>query len=217
MPTELGLNDLCARIRQCDRCRLRATCTQVVPGEGSASASVMYVGEGPGEEEDSTGRPFVGHSGQYLRETLRQTEVDQVPYYITNTVRCRPPDNRTPNPDECAACWQWTEEILRVIRPRVIVTLGRPALATLSQRLGFYQKVGQNGIIKLAGIPMYIDKQDIYIYPMFHPAHALRRMDARAEFYGHAEYLRVALPGWLRRPLKAVAAAGTGTGADHAT
>lgn len=193
------IDALCVRMRSCQGCALRLTSTQVVPGEGSENARILFIGEGPGEDEDIQGRPFVGRTGQLLRDNMFRTGVAQYPHYITNTVKCRPPENREPNPDECAACWPWTEALIDILRPRVIVPLGRPALTTIAARLGFTRKIGQNKITKLAGVPIHLD-QGIYIYPMFHPSYAARRSDARAEFHGHLLYLQAALPGWLARP-----------------
>jgi DNA polymerase len=191
-----------ARIAKCDRCGLRAGCTQVVPGEGSENAVVAFFGEGPGEKEDEKGRPFVGRTGTFLRDHLRRSQIIQdYSILIDNTVRCRPPDNRDPTPEEIESCWPWTVEVLKVVRPRVVVPLGRPALTTLARKYGFSRQIGQEGIVKLAGTPIYLEERGFYVYPMFHPSYAVRRNDSRHDFGAHIEYLRQALPGWLQRPI----------------
>lgn len=194
------LDALHEKIRGCRKCELRAGCTQVVPGDGDAEAQIVIVGEAPGEDEDAQGIPFVGASGKHLRDIMQLNGMGEYKYYITNTARCRPPDNRVPNPSEIESCWPWTLEILKIIQPKILVPLGRPALMTLSLKYGFYKKVGQNPITKLAGVPIYLAERNVFVYPVFHPAYALRRSDAREAFNGHFGYLRKAIPGWLQRP-----------------
>lgn len=194
------LEELNTEIKRCNRCRLRNGCTQVVPGEGRADASIVFLGEGPGQEEDEQGRPFVGRSGSLLREYLRLVGINTQEVYISNVVRCRPPDNRLPNPDEIEACWPWTQRMLKLIRPVIIVTLGKTPLTALSQQLGFFKKVGQNSITKLAGVPIYLEQNGVYIYPTLHPAYACRRADARRDFEGQLRYLKEAYPMWIKRP-----------------
>ncbi|GAF70259.1 unnamed protein product [marine sediment metagenome] len=183
---------------QCDLCRQGRS--QVVPGEGPEDALIAFFGEGPGQHEDEQGRPFVGRAGQFLRSTLQSNRIPWKDVYISNTVRCRPPDNRDPLPEEAEACWQWTLQTLKVIEPRIIVTLGKPALMTMARKLGFSKKVGQATITKLAGKPIFVEERNFYCFPMLHPAYALRRMDARESFSAHMKYLKVAIPGWLERP-----------------
>jgi DNA polymerase len=122
-------------------------------------------------------------------------------YFTSNTCRCRPPENRIPTPEETEACWPWTLKLLQLIRPRIIVTLGKPALITISQKFGFFNKIGQNPITKIAGIPHYVEKQSIYVFPMVHPSYACRSGAGRELFSGHMIYLAAAIEGWLSRPL----------------
>ena len=194
------LTALHEQMSQCTRCELRSGCTQVVPGEGPSDALITFFGEGPGANEDEQGRPFVGRAGQYLRTMLQSNRIPWKDVYISNTVRCRPPGNRDPKPEEAEACWEWTQKTLKVIRPRIVVTLGRPALMTLSRKLGFSKKVGQLSITKLAGKPIFVDERNFYCFPMLHPAYALRSMDGRESFSAHMKYLKKAIPGWLERP-----------------
>jgi len=184
-------------MKKCTQCRLRKTCTQVVPGEGPADAHIVILGEGPGQNEDEEGRPFVGRAGQFLRSQLRGIEKHGV--YISNTVRCRPPDNRDPNPDETEACWPWTLKTLQVIKPKVVVTLGKPALNTIAFKYGI--KIPAGGFAeKTAGKRIYVEERKFFLFPCVHPAFALRRKEARKQFTTHMKYLGRALPGWLRRP-----------------
>jgi len=141
-------------MKKCNQCRLRKTCSQVVPGEGPSDAQIVILGEGPGKDEDEEGRPFVGRSGQFLRTQLRPIEKHGV--YISNAVRCRPPDNRDPNPDETEACWPWTLKTLQVIKPKVLVTLGKPALNVVAYKFGI--KVPAGGFAdKVAGKRIYVE------------------------------------------------------------
>lgn len=194
------IENLHTEMRSCSRCRLRNTCKQVVPGEGRVDTSMVLLGEGPGQEEDEQGRPFIGRSGSLLREYLRLVGINTHEVYISNVVRCRPPDNRLPNPDEIEACWPWTQKTLTLIRPVIIVTLGKTPLVTLAQKLGFPKKVGQDSITKLAGVPIYLEQHGMYIYPTFHPAYVCRRADIRRDFEGQLRYLREAYPMWIKRP-----------------
>ena len=191
-------------MRACTRCALRtgadSECTQVVPGVGSQGANVAFFGEGPGRDEDEKGEPFVGRSGQLLRAQLRSAKIGLEDVYISNTVRCRPPGNRDPLPEEAETCWHWTHRTLVLIQPRIIVALGRPALATLARKLGFSKKIGQLSITKLAGKPIFVEERNFFCYPIFHPAYALRNPRVRAEFQAHIRYLALAIPGWLARP-----------------
>lgn len=109
-------------------CRLRETALQAVPGDGSASAEIMFVGEAPGKNEDEQGRPFVGAAGKFLAEMLATINLKREDIYITNVVKYRPPNNRDPEPDEIEACMPWLHEQIKIIRPKIIVTLGRHAL-----------------------------------------------------------------------------------------
>ncbi|HSV74611.1 MAG TPA: uracil-DNA glycosylase [Chthonomonadales bacterium] len=132
------LADLGARVAQCTQCCLAETRTKVVFGEGNPDAPLVFVGEGPGETEDLTGRPFVGRAGALLDECLRENRMTRSHVYICNTVKCRAcivngkrRSNRAPRPDEMAACRTWLEQQLGILRPLVIVCLGAPAANSL--------------------------------------------------------------------------------------
>lgn len=114
-------------VKDCTACRLRSTCTQVVPGSGPKPAKVMILGEAPGADEDLVGRPFIGRSGQLLRDTLESLGINPEDCYITNAVKCRPPGNRTPKTDEIAACNHWLAGEIEAVRPERIICMGAAA------------------------------------------------------------------------------------------
>ncbi len=200
MAGEEDLKTLEVQVKQCAKCALRAGCTQVVVGLGQATSKLVLIGEAPGADEDSSGRPFVGRSGRLLREVLHKNGIKESHYYITNTVRCRPPENRTPTPEEMEACWPWLAKTLQIVKPKIVVTLGKPALFTLALKYGFTKKTGQLPITKLAGRPIYMEARKFYVYPVLHPAFALRRSEAMEEFRAQLTFLAKAIPGWIERP-----------------
>lgn len=128
MDKEKALAAANARWKQECACTLRAQATQAVPGEGSADAEILFIGEAPGKNEDLQGKPFVGAAGKFLDEMLGSISLKREDVYITNIVKYRPPENRDPSPEEIAACGQWLHEQIAIIRPKIIVTLGRHAL-----------------------------------------------------------------------------------------
>jgi uracil-DNA glycosylase len=150
----------------CKRCKLAdAGRTQVVFGMGDPHADLMFVGEGPGAEEDKQGLPFVGRSGQLLDKVMfEELGMTRDKVFIANTVKCRPPGNRDPEPDEIAACWPWLEQQLDLIAPKVVVTLGNFATKLLLDT--------KEGITKLRG-KSYPFRKGVLI-PTFHPAAVLR-------------------------------------------
>lgn len=195
----MDLDQLHAEIKACSKCSLRQNCTQVVPGEGNPNAGVVFFAEAPGAKEDVEGRPLIGRSGTFFRIALARAGMKEKEVYLSNIVRCHPEENRDPLPDEIESCWPWTLKTLQLIRPKVLVPMGRPALVTLSQKLGFAKKVGQNSIMKLAGIPFYVEEKNFFVFPIFHPAFAIRRSSLKPEFRAHMLYLGKALPEWMRR------------------
>jgi len=158
------LQQLDEEIRQCERCRLGVLRTQAVPGEGPDHADIMFIGEAPGYHEDQQGRPFVGAAGNYLSELLASIGLSREDVYITNVVKCRPPDNRDPQPDEIEACEGFLERQIELIKPKIIVTLGR-----FSMRLAFTGTT----ISRVHGTPKRMG--DIVYFPMFHPAAGLHQ------------------------------------------
>lgn len=163
-----SLTDLYRQIAACQRCILYKTATHAVPGEGPENARIMFIGEGPGFHEDQQGRPFVGAAGQLLDTLLASISLKREEVYITNMVKHRPPNNRDPLPGEIAACRPWLDSQLEMIRPRMIVTLGRH-----SMEMFFPGK----SISKIHGTG--IKKENFSCFAMYHPAAALHQQDLR--------------------------------------
>lgn len=116
------------KCKKCHRCRLRDGAKQVVPGDGSPTADILFIGEGPGKNEDEKGIPFCGAAGKFLDTMLESIDLERGDVYISNMVKCRPPGNRDPRPDEIKACKYWTNELIKAIKPKVFVLLGRFAM-----------------------------------------------------------------------------------------
>lgn len=177
------LDDLARQIRTCTRCPLHQTRTRAVPGEGPPSARVMCIGEAPGFYEDRSGRPFVGAAGHFLNELLTLAGLKREDVFITNIVKCRPPNNRDPLPEEIEACKGYLEEQLRLIAPQVIVTLGRFAMGYFLPEAKISQVHGQ-----------VFHVQGRIVVPMYHPAAGLYREPLRAvieeDFRRLGEFLR---------------------------
>lgn len=152
----------------CPHCTTVKTHTQTVFGEGHPEADLMFIGEAPGEEEDRTGRPFVGRAGQKLNDIIQAMGLTREDVYIANVLKSRPPNNRTPQPDEVEKCSPYLVRQIRIIRPKVIVTLGGPATKLLLDT--------NIGITRLRGSwAEYRDGETIIpIMPTFHPAYLLR-------------------------------------------
>jgi len=159
------LETLARRAQECQRCGLAQTRTHLVFGEGNPQSDLMFVGEGPGEVEDQTGRPFVGPAGQLLTQILASVGLDRDEVYITNVVKCRPPGNRVPTRQEMESCWDWLAAQIALIRPLIIVPLGNAATQRL---LGRAEGIGQ-----LRG-RFYRWKGGVEVFPMFHPSFLLR-------------------------------------------
>lgn len=151
----------------CNKCRLSQKRTNAVPGSGNPNADIMFIGEGPGKSEDEQGVPFVGAAGKFLDELLAEIGMKRSDVFITNIVKCRPPGNRDPQDDEIAVCWPYLKEQVRLIKPKLIVTLGRHAMNRFIPDLKISNVHGQAKRFK--GVAT--DKQ-VY-FPMYHPAVAL--------------------------------------------
>lgn len=158
------LTALNEEIQTCHKCILAQGRTKVVPGEGPENAGIMFIGEAPGFHEDRQGRPFVGAAGQYLDELLGQIGLRRADVYIANVIKCRPPGNRDPEPDEVEACRPYLDRQIELIRPRVVVTLGRFSMARYFPGASISRIHGQP---KRVGGVIY--------FPMFHPAAALHQ------------------------------------------
>jgi len=165
------LDKLNTEMSACSKCALRAGCTSVVPGEGSAEAEIMFIGEGPGKKEDELGRPFVGAAGKFLGEMLGLINLKREQIYIANIVKCRPPENRDPLPEEIETCWPWLMKQIKIIDPKLIVTLGRHSMERFLPSAGWRKKISEvHGKAMRREIPE-IGKR--VFYTLYHPAAAL--------------------------------------------
>ncbi len=161
-----SLDELKEMALDCRRCDLRAECTNVVFGEGKPTARLMLIGEGPGAEEDRLGRPFAGKAGQLLDQILGAVDLDRYEHtYIANVVKCRPPGNRVPRPEEARQCLPWLYRQIELLSPAVIVLLGSTALQNLVDP--------RAKITKMRGQWLH-SKSGIKIMPTYHPAALLR-------------------------------------------
>jgi DNA polymerase len=158
------LTDLYDRIRVCSLCPLAQSRTRAVPGEGPENAAVMFIGEAPGFHEDKSGRPFVGAAGRFLEELLASIDMAREDVYIANVIKCRPPGNRDPLPNEIEACQSYLDRQIELLNPQMIVTLGRFSMARHFPGAKISAVHGQPR--KIGGV--------LY-FPMFHPAAALHQ------------------------------------------
>ena len=171
MSDEQKLEKLAKQIVVCTKCELHRSRKKAVPGEGPTHAEIMFIGEGPGARENEQGRPFVGASGKFLDQLLDQAGVTRADVWITNVVKCRPPGNRDPLPDEVETCTSnYLQHQIKIVNPSIIVTLGRFSMglffkgAKITQIHGQMQKV-----------------EDRFVIPMFHPAAALHQTSLKSE------------------------------------
>ena len=163
-----ALSDLYKEMSSCRLCELAKTRTHVVPGEGVENADVLFIGEAPGFHEDQMGRPFVGSAGQLLDKLLALIDLKRHQVHIANVIKCRPPNNREPAPDEILNCSQWLDRQIELIKPKMIVTLGR-----YSMQKFFPGKT----ISKIHGTGMTLN--GIIYFAMYHPAAALHQQSLR--------------------------------------
>lgn len=176
-PAQEMLAALEAECRQCRRCGLAESRQHVVFARGNPKAPLMLIGEGPGAQEDETGLPFVGRAGQLLDKILASVQIDRErDIYIANVVKCRPPGNRVPTPDEMEACQGWLKSQIQLIKPKVVLLAGATALKAV---LGV-----QEGITKVRG--QWMEREGRWYMPVFHPSYLLRN-DSR----------EVGAPKWL--------------------
>jgi uracil-DNA glycosylase len=182
MSAETVLTAVASEVRACTRCPLHRGRTQAVPGEGNPISDVLLVGEGPGAREDATGRPFVGPAGQLLNELLGTLGWAREDVFIANVVKCRPPGNRDPEPEEIAACSGYLDRQEAALDPAVIVTLGRHSLqrylpgARISSVHGQLRRSGSR-----------------FVFPMYHPAAALHQASLRETLFADIRGLPAAL------------------------
>lgn len=195
MTAEETLAQIAKQVSVCTNCALHTSRKKSVPGEGPANAEIMFIGEGPGFHENEQGRPFVGAAGQFLDQLLAQANVTRADVWIGNVVKCRPPQNRDPLPEELEACNKFLEQQIEAINPSIIVTLGRFSMgkfmpgAKISQVHGQMRKVGER-----------------YVIAMFHPAAALHQASLKpsiiADFAKLPELLQEARSALGREPVE---------------
>lgn len=165
------LRRISEEVEACSKCPLHLTRRRAVPGEGNPNAEVMLIGEAPGEVEDETGRPFVGAAGKLLNSLLQDIGVDRSSLYITNVVKCRPPNNRDPTDEEINACKPYLIRQIAVVRPRRIVTLGRHSTRVILGLGGL--RVSEISRVRGRVFRVTIAGVEVEIYPTYHPAAAL--------------------------------------------
>jgi DNA polymerase len=173
VPQNQLLAELQAVVTACEKCRLSKSRTQVVYGVGSPNADLMFIGEAPGRDEDIKGEPFVGRAGQLLTDIIKAMKLTRDDVYIANVIKCRPPENRNPEQDELDACRPHIRRQIEIIQPRVIVTLGRFALQSLTEK-GY-------AISSVRG--QWLEYQGIRVMPTYHPAYLLRNPAAKKDVW----------------------------------
>jgi uracil-DNA glycosylase len=180
---EAALAQIAREARGCASCPLHRGRTQAVPGEGNPISDVLFVGEGPGAREDATGRPFVGPAGELLTELLRSIGWERADVFIANVVKCRPPGNRDPEPEEIAACSPYLDRQEEALDPAVVVTLGRHSL----QRYLPGARIGAtHGQLRRTS-------SGRHVFPMYHPAAALHQSSLRETLFRDMRRLPAAL------------------------
>lgn len=175
-----ALRRLEAQLQGCPRCKLHGGRTTIVFGSGNPNAELVFIGEGPGAEEDVQGKPFVGRAGQLLTKMIESIGMTRDRVYIANIVKCRPPGNRNPEPDEIAACEPFLIAQLQAVQPKVICALGNFAAQTLLKT--------KEGIFKLRGRPHIY--QGITLIPTFHPAYLLRNPNMKGTAWEDLKLVR---------------------------
>ncbi|CAG0972488.1 Type-4 uracil-DNA glycosylase [Rhodocyclaceae bacterium] len=182
----MGWDDLGGAVADCRACVLCKTRKQAVLGVGDVQADWLFVGEGPGAEEDERGEPFVGQAGKLLDAMLAALDLRRGEnVYIANTVKCRPPNNRTPEAEETAACWPFLARQIALIRPKLIVALGRPAAQTLLQ-MEVKIAATRGRLMEHQGIPLIVT---------YHPAYLLRNLPDKAKAWEDLCFMRKTMAG----------------------
>lgn len=179
------LNEVAAQVTVCEKCNLHLSRKKAVPGEGPANVELMFIGEGPGFYENEQGRPFVGQAGSFLDELLERAGVTRAKVFITNVVKCRPPGNRDPLPEELSACRGYLERQIEALNPKVIITLGRFSMAHFMP----YAKISS-----AHGKATWVNGR--LVVAMYHPAAALHQPSLKEtvlEDFSHLpEYIQLA-------------------------
>lgn len=163
----LSYNEMESKAQKCTKCVLAKTRTKVVFGHGPVPCDLMLIGEGPGEKEDLSGLPFVGRAGQLLTQILASINIDrEKDIYITNIVKCRPPENRAPQAEETEACYPFLEAQIKLIKPKILLLTGAPATKVVLKN--------EDPMSKVRGQWFKLPGTDISVMPLFHPSYLLR-------------------------------------------
>lgn len=186
MDHEKALRVVHDEVRRCTRCPLHIGRTKAVPGAGPVDALVMFIGEAPGFHEDQQGLPFVGAAGRFLNELLEGIDIERDQVFITNVIKCRPPGNRDPDPNEVETCKPYLDQQIEIIQPKVIVTLGRHSMA---------RAFPDEKISVVHGQPRQVE--DLVYFPMYHPAAALHQPSLRSVVEADFRGLKDLLEGQL--------------------
>lgn len=174
------LNEINEEVKKCDKCKLCKNRINTVFGVGNENADIMFIGEGPGADEDREGEPFVGKAGKLMNQAFIGLEISREKVYIANIVKCRPPNNRNPEKEEANACLDYLRNQVMLIKPKIIVLLGNVALKNI---------LGENyGITASRG--KWIDKKGILYMPTFHPAALLRDDTKKIDFWNDLELVK---------------------------
>ena len=168
-----SLDELAVIAAPCQRCRLAKTRTQVVFGVGNPDADLMFIGEAPGRDEDLQGEPFVGRAGQLLTDIIKAMKLTREQVYIANVIKCRPPENRNPEPDELDACRPYIRQQVEMIKPKVIVTLGKFGLNSLLEQAYPISSVRGS----------WLEYRGVKVMPTYHPAYLLRTPSAKKDVW----------------------------------
>ena len=180
------MNGLEQQARNCQACSLSETRNNVVFGEGTGNSGLMFVGEGPGADEDRTGRPFVGRAGELLTKMIQAMGLSREDVYIANTVKCRPPGNRVPSPEERNACFPYLEAQIRLLKPRYMILLGQTAAQVVLKQT--------DGITRIRGKCFEVEQfPGIRIMPTYHPAYLLRNPPAKKDVWSDLQTVM----GWM--------------------
>lgn len=196
-----SLEEIAQLVRRCTDCPLCRGRTNAVPGEGPPNAQLMFIGEGPGYQEDRQGRPFVGPAGKFLEELLASIGLRRQEVFIANMIKCRPPQNRDPLPSEIAACSKYLDRQIQLVNPKLIVTLGRFSLARFFPGESISRARGRAR-----------EKDGRLVYPIMHPAAALHQPDLRATIMEDFK----AIPRILQQADQVVAATTAASGPEAA-
>jgi len=175
----MNLKDIRDKVLKCERCELCKTRTNYVFGEGKEDANIIFIGEAPGAQEDMTGRPFVGRAGQVFDELLGSIKLGRGDIFIANILKCRPPNNRNPEADEIRECTPFLEQQIKVIKPKVICTMGNYSTKFIMKKYGLEKDI--DGISKLHGKVFKVKNlfEEIEIIPLYHPAVATYNPDMK--------------------------------------